>query len=274
MAGMDFGKAALRWVADFLLPPRCIGCNEPVLGEVQVCAACWSELRFIDAPLCDVSGLPFPFDPGAGALSAEVLARPPAYGRARAALVYDGASGRLVSRLKYGDRLDAVPVLARWMVRAGQGLLAEADLVTPVPLHGTRLFQRRFNQSAALAQEISRLSGRRFVADLLKRTRATRAQVGLSASARRRNVAGAFSLTPGRGAVVDGAHVLLVDDVLTTGATVEACAKKLIAEGAASVDVLTLARVVPGEETPISSAELTQPHVSSAQADLQPATGE
>ncbi len=256
VAHVRAGRAALQWVADIVLPPRCIGCNEPVLGQVQVCAVCWARLQFIDAPLCAVSGLPFPFDPGAGALSAEVLARMPAYGRARAALVYDAASGRLISRLKYGDRLDAVPVFARWMIRAGADLLADADLVTPVPLHGSRLFQRRFNQSAVLAQQIARRAGRVFVPDLLRRIRATRAQVGLTAAARRRNVAGAFILTPGQGHLVEGAHVLLVDDVLTTGATAEACAKKLIAEGAVSVDILTLARVVPGEETPISS-----PHV-------------
>lgn len=253
--GAQAGHAALKWAADLLLPPRCIACNDVVSGQVQVCAPCWKGLQFIEAPLCPVSGLPFPFDPGAGALSPDVLAHPPAYGRARAALVYDDASGRLISRLKYGDRLDAVPVLARWMVRAGHALLAEADVVAPVPLHGTRLFQRRFNQSAALAQEIARIAARPFVPDLLVRVRATRAQVGLSASARRRNVAGAFALKPGKGPLVAGSHVLLIDDVLTTGATVEACAKKLIAEGAASVDILTLARVVPGEAPPISSPQ-------------------
>ncbi len=177
-------------------------------------------------------------------MSAEVLARRPAFGRARAALGYNASSRRLVSRLKYGDRLEAVPLFAHWMVRAGGDLLETAEIIVPVPLHPSRLFQRRFNQSAELARAISRLSGVPVALDLLKRTRATQTQVGLSASARRRNVAGAFTLTPGRGEKVMAANVLLIDDVLTTGATVEACARQLGAEGAARVDVLTLARVV------------------------------
>jgi len=216
-----------------------------------VCGVCWADLQFIDAPLCSVSGVPFPFDPGVGALSAEVLARKPAYGRARAALLYDEVSGRLVSRLKYGDRLEAVPLFAKWMVRAGAELLGEADLIVPVPLHRARLFQRRFNQSAELARAVAKRSGVPCTPDLLIRTRSTRAQVGLSASARRRNVSGAFALTPGKGEKVEGKRLLLIDDVLTTGATVEACAKRLGAEGALSVDVLTLARVVPRDEGPI-----------------------
>lgn len=242
---------ALRATMDILLPPRCISCGAPIWGEAQVCATCWATLQFIEAPLCEVSGVPFPFDSGAGALSAEVLARRPAFGRARAVLRYDGSSGRLVSRLKYGDRLEAVPLFARWMTRAGADLLETADVIVPVPLHPSRLFQRRFNQSAELARAISRISGIPVAPDLLMRTRATPTQVGLSASARRRNVAGAFALAPGTGEKVAEARVLLIDDVLTTGATVEACARRLGAEGAVNVDVLTLARVVPGEEAPI-----------------------
>lgn len=241
----------LRRTADLLLPPRCLSCSAPLWGETQVCGSCWTKLQFIDAPLCNLSGIPFPFDAGPGALSAEALARPVAYSRARAALVYEKSSGRLVSRLKYGDRLEAVPLFARWMARAGAVLLADADIIVPVPLHATRLFQRRFNQSAELARAVARLSGVPAVPDLLIRTRATRAQVGLSASARRRNVAGVFALTPGKGEKVRGKRVLLIDDVVTTGATVEACSRTLIAEGAAAVDVLTFARVVPGEGTPI-----------------------
>ena len=244
-------RRGVRQVADLLLPPRCISCSAPLWGEVQVCGACWGQLQFIDAPLCDVSGVPFPFDQGEGAVSVAAMARPPAYSRARAALIYEGMSGRLISRLKYGDRLEAVPLFSRWMVRAGDELLSEADVIVPVPLHITRLFQRRFNQSAELARAIGGLSGVAVAPDLLMRTRATRAQVGLSASARRRNVAGVFALTPGNGGKVHEKRILLIDDVVTTGATVEACARTLIAEGAVAVDVLTVARVVPGEGTPI-----------------------
>lgn len=244
-------RAALRWTANVLLPPRCISCSAPLWGETQVCGSCWGDLQFIDAPLCSVSGIPFPFDPGSGALSAEVLARRPAYGRARAPLQYDEVSGRLASRLKYGDRLEAVPLFAKWMVNAGAELLSQTDLIVPVPLHRARLLQRRFNQSAELARAVAKLSGVPCAPDLLIRTRATRAQVGLSASARRKNVSGAFALTPGKGDKVEGKRLILIDDVLTTGATVEACAKRLGAEGALTVDVLTLARVVPRDEAPI-----------------------
>ncbi len=244
-------RDVIRWTSNLFLPPRCVSCGAPLWGDTEVCGLCWKDITFIEAPLCDVSGIPFPFDPGSGALNAEVLARRPAYGRARAALRYDEVSGRLISRLKYGDRLEAVPLFAKWMRRAGAELLADADLIVPVPLHRTRLFQRRFNQSAEIARALSRLSDVSCAPELLIRTRATRAQVGLSASARRRNVSGAFALTPGKGEKVEGKRILLVDDVLTTGATVEACAKRLAAEGALSVDVLTLARVVPQEQAPI-----------------------
>ena len=244
-------RDAIRWTSNLFLPPRCVSCGAPLWGDTEVCGLCWRDLTFIEAPLCDVSGIPCPFDPGQGALSAEVLAHKPAYGRARAALRYDDVSGRLISRLKYGDRLETVPLFAKWMRRAGGALLAEADLIVPVPLHRSRLFQRRFNQSAEIGRALSRLSGVPCAPELLIRTRATRAQVGLSASARRRNVSGAFALMPGKGEKVEGKRLLLVDDVLTTGATVEACAKRLAAEGALSVDVLTLARVVPQDQAPI-----------------------
>ena len=147
--------------------------------------------------------------------------------------------------------LEAIPLVARWMIQAGAALVEDADVIAPVPLHPSRLFARRFNQSAELARAIGRLSGKDVEPDLMQRIRATPAQVGLSAAARRRNVAGAFALTEGKGAKVAEARVLLIDDVLTTGATVEACARRLGAEGAAHVDVLTLARVVPGEALPI-----------------------
>jgi len=174
-------RKAMRWTANLLLPPRCVSCGAPLWGETQVCATCWKALVFIEAPLCEVSGVPFPFDPGPGAFSGEVLAHRPAYGRARAALQYDQTSGRLVSRLKYGDRMETVPLFAKWMVRAGQELLGEADLIVPVPLHRARLFQRRFNQSAEMARAVSRLSGVSCAPEVLIRNRATRAQVGLSA---------------------------------------------------------------------------------------------
>jgi ComF family protein len=166
---------------------------------------------------------------------------------ARAVMRYSDASAQLVHQFKYADRLEAAPAFGRWMARAGAALLKDADLIAPVPLHRRRLFSRRFNQSAELARQVARLSGVPFVPDLLERVRATRPQVGLSGDARRRNVAGAFRVSEAMKAAARGRNVVIVDDVMTTGATAEACARALAAAGARETRVLCLARVVPGE---------------------------
>jgi ComF family protein len=171
-------------------------------------------------------------------------AEQPAFDRARSVLVYDSASRGPLLAFKHADRTDAAPTFARLMVRAAAELLPETDLIVPVPLHRRRLLARRFNQSALLAQAIGREASIDAVPDLLVRSRHTPSQGGLSASARRRNVAGAFSLRKGSAEKVDGARMLVVDDVYTTGATVSACAAVLRRAGAVSVDILTLARVV------------------------------
>lgn len=249
-----FGARAGRML-DFLLPPLCLACGAHLsghgFGRSALCAGCWGLLDFIEEPLCTVTGLPFAFDPGPDLVSAVAVAHPPVYAHARAAMRYNAMSGRLIQKLKYGDRLDLAHAFARWMVRAGAALIREADLIAPVPLHASRLRKRRFNQSAELARDIGRATGARVVPDLLVRVRATPPQIGLSASARRRNVAGAFVLPVDKVDLVRDRTVLLVDDVLTTGATVEACATVLLTCGAARVDVLTLARVVPGDEAHI-----------------------
>ncbi|GAK45398.1 phosphoribosyltransferase [Tepidicaulis marinus] len=242
-------RALMRRAGDFLLPPRCLSCGAGLDRHYAFCAPCWSAFDFIGEPFCRITGAPFAYDPGEGAVSAAALARPPAFTRARAALLYNDAAARLISRLKYGDRLELAPTFARLMAQAGAGLLAEADLICPVPLHARRLLWRRFNQAAELSRALARLSGKPADPEILLRHRPTKAQVGLSAGARRRNVAGAFSLKAGKGAKIAGKHVLLVDDVLTTGATVEACTRVLLKEGAAMVSVLTIARVA-GEEAP------------------------
>ncbi|MEN6541148.1 ComF family protein [Parvibaculum sp.] len=234
-------------LADLALPPLCISCGRGVEAHGALCGPCWVAVGFIDAPFCPVSGLPFPYDPGPGIVSAAALASPPPYARARAVMRYSDESAKLVHRYKYGDRMEVAPAFARWMARAGRELLEDAHIVAPVPLHRRRLFSRRFNQSAELARRLSRLSGVDFVPDLLERVRATRPQVGLSGNARRRNVAGAFRLRERLEGCVKGRIVVIVDDVITTGATVDACARVLNAAGAAEVRVLCLARVVPGE---------------------------
>jgi ComF family protein len=179
------------------------------------------------------------------------LANPPAYGRARAVMRYDDNSRRLILAFKHADRLDMGPSLAAWSARAGAELLESADLIAPVPLHRFRLWRRRYNQAAVLAMALSNVAGRPVLIDLLRRVRSTPSQAGLSASQRRRNVQGAFAVRASRAAGLKAKRVLLIDDVMTTGATVESCARALLAAGAAQVDILTIARVVQARPSAI-----------------------
>ena len=234
-----------RWrdvVLDALLPPRCLGCTAAVDVPGRLCAACWAGIDFIAPPHCDCCGLPFDYDEGEGAVCGACVRDEPAFARARAVLRYNGVARSLVLGFKHGDRTHAAPAFAAWMARSGEALLDGADLVMPVPLHRFRLFTRRYNQSGLLAREIALATGLDFAADFLCRTRPTPSQGGLSRRGRFLNVRGAFKPRAGRD--VAGRRVLLVDDVMTTGATADACAKALLRAGATMVDVLTLARVV------------------------------
>jgi ComF family protein len=213
----------------------------------MLCPACWAQTRFIERPYCDRLGTPFAQDLGAGLLSPEAIADPPVYRRARAVARFDDGPVRaLVHALKYGDRAEIARPLGRWMARAGAELLADADLIVPVPLHRLRLITRRFNQAAALAQSISAASG--VATDLLAlgRVKSTPPQVGLSKLQRAGNVQGAFQVSDAAQIRVSGRRILLVDDVLTSGATTNAAARALLRAGAAQVDVLVFARVVTG----------------------------
>ncbi|MBM3488075.1 MAG: ComF family protein [Alphaproteobacteria bacterium] len=229
---------------DIVLPPRCLACGTAVATQGTICAACWRGLSFLAPPLCAACGAPFPFDPSAGALCAACIAAPPAYGRARAVLRYDAGSSRIAVAFKHADRTDMAPTLGAWLVRAGAEVLDRADLLVPVPLHRWRLIARHYNQAALLAQAVGRASGIAVLPDALVRTRNTPPQVRLGQVERRRNVHGAFRVPQRREAAIAGRRIVLVDDVLTTGATVEACTRPLLRAGAVGVDVLTLARVV------------------------------
>jgi ComF family protein len=232
------------------LPQLCAACREPVAGE-GLCAACWAKLSFIAPPYCERLGIPFPFDPGPGVLSLEAIADPPAYQRARAAVRFDDTARTLVHALKYADRLDLAPIMGRWMAQAGRDLTREADLLLPVPLHWRRQWARRFNQSALLAEVVGKASGLPVSHGALRRVKATAQQVGLARTERARNVQGAFAVRPDARIEVAGRRLVLVDDVLTTGATLEACTRALMRAGAASVDVLVFARVVAPARVPI-----------------------
>src|SRR3954449_9074952 len=216
-----------RLALDIALPTLCVACREPVAG-VGVCAACWAKLSFIAPPYCPRLGIPFVYDPGPGLLSMEAIADPPAYARARAAVRYDEVARTLVHALKYQDRTDLAPPMGRWMARAGRELLAGADMLMPVPLHWRRGWSRRYNQSGALARVIADHSGVKLRGDLLRRIRATDQQVGLSRPQRASNVQGAFKVADEVQSEVHGRHVILIDDVLTSGATVDTCARALL----------------------------------------------
>jgi ComF family protein len=244
-------RAALRLTLDVALPPLCPSCRTPLGDGTGLCAACWSKLSLIEPPYCARLGIPFTYDPGPGLLSMEAIADPPAYDRARAAVRYDEIARALVLSFKYGDRLDLAPMMGRWMARAGRELLSDAEALLPVPLHWRRLWARRFNQSAALAGAIAGISGVPVLHGALKRMRATPQQVGLSKTERADNVQGAFRVPPDHKVQVAGRRLLLIDDVLTSGATVDACARALLRAGAAHVDVLVFARVVAPVRTPI-----------------------
>ncbi len=258
LARLRDGTAALRGalghvsraVLDVLLPPQCAVCRAPVADE-GVCAACWSRLSFIEKPYCPRLGIPFVYDPGPDVLSEEAIVRPPAYMRARAAVRYDEAAKPLVHALKYQDGTDLAPVMGRWMARAGRELLADADLLIPVPLHWRRGVSRRYNQSGALASAIRRMSGVAVASDVLRRVRPTMQQIGLSRSERAQNVQGAFAVPLHKTALLHGRRTVLIDDVLTSGATADACARTLLRAGASRVDVLVFARVVDIPRRPI-----------------------
>lgn len=239
-----------RLALEIALPTLCVSCREPVSGE-GVCAECWSKLSFIEKPYCERLGIPFVYDPGPGLLSMEAIAAPPAYSRARAAVRYDDVARSMIHALKYQDRIDLAPTMGRWMARAGSELLQQADALVPVPLHWKRSWSRRYNQSGALARIIGKASDVPVLPDTLQRIRPTEQQFGLSKSERARNVQGAFAVPPAKKSAIHGRKIVLIDDVLTSGATVDACARALLRAKAASVDVLVFARVVDSFRTPI-----------------------
>jgi ComF family protein len=252
---MDVGRPALRWLRravntalDAVLPPQCLACGVVTQTAGALCAVCWAKIVWLAPPLCACCGTPFEFDPAPHEaeriLCAPCLAERPAFERARAVFRYDEASRNLVLAFKHADRTHGAPAFGRWLARAGTELLTEVDIVAPVPLHWTRLAWRRYNQSALLAHEVARASGRPCIADLLRRVRRTPTQGERGRAARRRNVKRAFAVSQRHQAHLAGRRVVLIDDVFTTGATVEECARVLLEHGAASVDVLTLARVV------------------------------
>lgn len=230
---------------DLVLPPRCPACGEIVEADHSFCQSCWTTLRFITAPMCNGCGEPFEIPYIQDMLCGDCLATPRQFSSARAALAYEGAARDVVLTFKHGDRPHLARTMARQIARAGEDwLMRENGLIVPVPLHRWRLWRRGYNQAALLAQALSDHSAMPLALDVIERVKATPTSMGMSRAERARNVKGAFRIPPRARARISGRRVVLVDDVLTTGATADACARLLIKAGAERVDVLTWARVV------------------------------
>ena len=237
-------RATASRLADLLIPPVCLSCHEPLAGHNNLCATCWRQVSFITHPRCDRLGIPLPFDPGNETiLSAAALAYPPLYDRARAVAHYSDVMRKLIHSFKYTDQHTPRHLFTRWLQQAGRELLHEDSLIIPVPLHRRRLLARRFNQSAILAQDLANAAQLRYEPAALIRKRKTASQVGLTRDQRRRNLQGAFAVTKHGAARIKDRAILLVDDVITTGTTITACARNLKRAGAATVDVIVLAMV-------------------------------
>lgn len=229
---------------DVLLPPRCLCCAAEVTAQGTLCPGCFGGLSPITAPFCDRCGVPFAHaGQGEAGLCPRCALRAPAFRQARAALRYDEGAKRLILPFKHADRTELAWPLARQMARAGGGLLARADILAPVPAHWLRLIGRRYDQAALLAGALGAISGRAVRPDLLRRVRRTARLGGMGAAERAATVEGAFALGRGGASLVAGRQILLVDDVLTSGATAAACARVLLEAGASAVDVLAAARV-------------------------------
>lgn len=229
---------------NFLFPSHCTKCNEPVDMQGSLCSTCWQEITFISAPCCVQCGYPFDYELSPEMICASCIAAPPPFTKGRSVLKYDEFSRDMVLSFKHADRTDQAPVFAKWMLRSAPDLFEENVLIAPVPLHNHRLIKRRYNQAALLVNALASLTLKKSAVDLLIRTRATPSQGSKSFKGRFRNVQGAFSISSRWKEKIMGEHILLIDDVYTTGATVSACSECLLKYGAAEVSVLTLCRVV------------------------------
>jgi ComF family protein len=232
----------LNRALDFIFPPQCLTCESLVATHGSLCLTCWQSVKFITDPMCHACGQPFEFAIGEQALCGECLKELPPYARARSVFVYDEHSRTLVTKLKFSDQLYLASVFGPWLTKTGNEMIAESHIIVPVPLSYRRFISRRYNQAALLARALAQKTHLPVIPDALLRKKHTLPQTGLSRRQREENVQGAFAVNPRHKNDIKGKNVLLIDDVLTTGSTVSACAKQLIKSGAMRVNVLTLAR--------------------------------
>jgi len=234
----------LQSAIQFLFPPRCLSCGSETASEFGVCGTCWRDLPIITGPVCDACGTPLPGqDYGDFAHCDICLAEPRPWVKGRAALTYEGTAKRLIMGLKYGDRTDIARPMAQWMAEKSRSLIEAGTVVVPVPLHWRRLLSRRFNQAALLGEHVAAINKLDFCPDLLKRARATVFQEKMTIEQRFENQRNAIEISSARHKLIVGKPVLLIDDVMTSGATLGACAKECYKSGAKQVNILVLARV-------------------------------
>lgn len=233
-------------IVDFVLPLRCAGCGVIVSGQGGFCTDCWEQMDFVGPPWCDACGLPLPFEGEAEQSCGACLATPPKHDGIRAAVAYSDISREIALKLKYSGKIGLAKMIAGQLTRHIAAEHKDA-ILTPVPLHWTRLWSRSFNQSALIAKSLSEQSGVPFCPDILKRTKRTELLRGKTGKERRKEVAHAFALNPKWEEDIAGRHILLVDDIYTSGATSEGCVKILKAKGAAKVEIFCWARVLRDE---------------------------
>ena len=229
---------------NLIFPPQCLNCKGRVPTHGTLCQPCWQAVQFISDPMCDACGLPFDYDIGSEALCGDCIIELPPYRKCRSAFRYDEHSRKLITRFKYSDQTQLAKIYGGWLTNAGKELLANADVIIPVPLHYFRFISRRFNQSALLADVISKKSDIKHCSNAMIRTRHTKQQTGLTKNQRKDNVRNAFSVNKKHLPLIKDKNILLIDDVFTTGSTIEQCTKTLLKAGAMQVFVLTLARTM------------------------------
>lgn len=236
-------------ILDFILPPRCPVSGDIVDSQGMITPNSWKELNFIADPMCEKCGIPFDYDDEAAPttcnkICSDCMKQPPKYGKARSALIYDDASRNLILGFKHADQTHILPAFIPWLERVGEDMLAEADIIVPVPLHPLRLLRRRYNQAALIAQYLSKATQIPVCVDALKRTRHTKTQGHLRPKERRNNINNAFQVLDKNKKTISNKKILLIDDVYTTGVTVKECIKVLLSAGASNVDVLAIARAI------------------------------